>query len=1130
MNRADAPGYLSKHFGARVPRIFDNLELVLHPYLDATLATSTRADFCVGYFNLRGWKLIDKRIDTWAGTPDNRCRLLVGMQRLPQDELRDSLRIDSADSSIDLQRAAALKQRVAAEFREQLTYGTPTNDDEAGLRRLSAQLRTGKLEVRLYLREPLHAKLYLVHREDLNNPTIGFLGSSNLTFSGLRRQGELNIDVLDHDACAKLQSWFDDRWADRFCIDISAELADVIDESWATPELRRPYHIYIKMAYHLSQEARAGLNEYGLPRDFRGRLLEFQSAAVRIAAHHLNRRGGVIIGDVVGLGKTLMATALARLFQDDQYTNTLIICPANLVRMWQSYVDRFGIIGRVVSLGRVLTVLPELPRYRVVLIDESHNLRNREGRRYRAIRSYIEQNESKCILISATPYNKSYEDLGAQLRLFIPEHQDLGVRPERLIRELGETEFIRRYQAAPRTLAAFEKSPYPDDWRDLMRLYLVRRTRGFIEENYAQPDPVTGLPVLYFPDGETYSFPRRIPRTVPFPPPNTPASGQYDRLYSDTVVNVIGSLQLPRYGLAAYVKRPPAFNPTDSQAETINRLSRAGARLIGFSRTNLFKRLESGGPAFLQSIYRHVLRNQALLFALRTNNQVPIGTLNASVLDTDISDQEPDEELVIGPPPEDLSEEALTEQASVLYQQFSGPLRRYFRWLPAEAFTPRLARDLTRDSDALVEILRDVGSWDSPHDGKFLALNQLITELHPAEKILIFTQFADTARYLEHELRRLAPVSERATIAAVTGESPDPSDYARRFSPDSNEAPSSPETDLRVLVATDVLSEGQNLQDAHVIVNYDIPWAIIRLIQRAGRVDRLGQRSLEIICYSFLPVDGVERLLRLRSRVRQRLLENASVLGTDESFFEDDPTNVPLEDLYNEKAGILDAEADNEVDLASYAYQIWKNAIDSDPSLEKLIPGMPAVSYATRKRAPDDVATQDGVLVYVRTANANDALVYMSSAGLRLSNSQLGILRSAECRPATEPEQRVADHHDLVRRAVDMVSEEDTGVGGQLGRPSGARFRCYERLKRHADQVRGTLFETPELLKTIDDIYKYPLQQSATDTINRQLRAGISDDQLAALLMTLREDGRLSLVQEAAEDAGPEIICSMGLI
>lgn len=1121
-----------------MPRIFDNIEQKLLPTLSSSLELSHRSDFCIGYFNLRGWNELSGYVDSWSGGENNCCRLLIGMHVSPQEELSELMSLSKRNNGLDNQTALRLKRALAEEFREQLITGAPTNHDEITLRKLSKQIKDKKVIVKLFLRHPLHAKLYLLFRKDEVNPIIGYLGSSNLTLRGLSQQGELNVELLDTDACQKLAKWFEDRWQDRWCIDISSELAKIIDESWAREELIPPYHIYIKMAYHLSNEARSGLTGFRIPKDFGQRLFEFQTAAVKIAAHHINKRNGVIIGDVVGLGKTLMATAVARIFDDDYSYDTLIICPKNLVKMWEDYKEQYRLHARILSISQVMRELPNIRRYRMVLIDESHNLRNREGKRYRIIQDYIQRNESKVILLSATPYNKAYQDLSNQLRLFVPEDKDIGIRPELKIKEKGEIEFRRIHQCQPRSLVAFEKSEYADDWRELMRLYLVRRTRSFIQDNYAETDPNCGRKYLTFEDGTRSYFPVRQPKTLKFKIDDKNPNDQYARLYASDVVDTINALNLPRYGLGNYINRSPENPPTPAEDKQLQNLSRAGKRLMGFCRTNLFKRLESSGQAFIQSIERHILRNYVYIHAIENNKPIPIGTQDTALLDTRFTDaDESVEEWVTDENDNDngkisieavkmTSEDDYKRRAEQIYNIYETQYIRRFKWLRADLLSKQLANSLRKDAKSLIEILDKCGNWNPDGDAKLQALINLITKEHPNEKIIIFTQFADTVNYLESQLKSRGILR----LAGATGDSEDPTGLAWRFSPVSNNKCDTvkPENELRVLLSTDILSEGQNLQDCYIVVNYDLPWAIIRLVQRAGRVDRIGQQAENILCYSFLPADGVERIIKLRSRVRQRLTENAEVVGTDEAFFEDDLPDHKILDLYNEKSGIFDGDADGEVDLASYAYQIWKNAIDADPSLERTIESLPPVVYSTRHHQVNN-NEPEGVLVYVRTCEGNDALAYVDKNGESVTESQYTILRIAECPPDEPALPRQENHHLLVRKGIEVIAEEEKAVGGQLGRPSGARFRTYEKLKRYADEIKGTLFESPELLRAIDDIYRYPLRQSAVDTINRQLRSGIDEKDLAKLVIAMRNEDRLCNIQEEAQSQEPTIICSLGL-
>ena len=518
-----------------MPTIYDNIEQNLADALKSAFNIAYKADICVGYFNLRGWDALADYVDNFNGGEEAQCRLIVGMHTKTESFIRQHY--NKAISELDNQTAKRLQTQLAEEFRTQLTLGMPTSQDQRTLNTLLEQLKSEKLKVRLFLNYPLHAKLYLIHREDDYTPVLGYLGSSNLTFSGLGHQGELNIDVLDKEATFKLCDWFEDRWNERFCLDISQQLIDILEQAWVIP--KSPYEIYLKIAYHLSKEARLGINEFKLPARFEKDLLNFQQNAVQIAARYLNNQGGVLLGDVVGLGKTITATALAKLFEEDYGLDTLILCPKNLTEMWEDYAHRYQLHAKVLSQSKVKKELATLRRYRLVIIDESHNLRNREGKTYKIIEAYIKLNNSKVILLSATPYNKAYQDLSAQLGLFIEEDKPLSVRPECYLKEIGGTEaFIAKHQKNPSSLAAFDESEFMDDWRELMRLYLVRRTRGFVKQNSASFDEIKQRYYLTLPNKKRVYFPDRIAKKVEYHFDEKDINDPYAKLYSERVVSI----------------------------------------------------------------------------------------------------------------------------------------------------------------------------------------------------------------------------------------------------------------------------------------------------------------------------------------------------------------------------------------------------------------------------------------------------------------------------------------------------------------------------------------------------------------------------------------------------------------
>jgi len=1086
-------------------RIFDNIERDFGAHLTETLKQSKRIDAAVGYFNLRGWNFFAESIEAkefdQAGLPV--ARILIGMANAdPNEKVIHHLQ-SKVDGNVeyedDNEQASEFHARAIEQFKEQLCRGLPTKSDLETLRLLKKHLLSGKVQLKLFLKRPLHGKVYLCYRpEDLNNQIVGFVGSSNLTFSGLQHNYELNVDVLDDQATNHLAKWFKDRWEDPYCIDVTADLIKLIDNSWVNDLTPTPYELYLKICWHLSRDVREGLLEYSIPEKLRAQLLTYQESAVKALARRIESRGGTMLGDVVGLGKTITATAVAAMLSDS-LGYPLIICPVNLEPMWNSYLETYDLPGRVIPYSQISKVIPNLnKRYRFVIIDESHTLRNSTRQDYKILRQYLQESDSKVLLLTGTPFNIRFKDVANQIALYLDDDEDLGIQPLAAMEK--NSRLIDLVDGKISSLAAFKRSEEAEDWKRLMSDHLIRRTRSFIQKNYALHE--NDKEYLQFSNGEKFFFPKRI--AIPLGTEES-LENPGNKMASEETLSVIDSLKLPRYSLARYVNSEVEQN--DKEKLIVEKWEQSSGHLSGFLRSGFYKRLSSCGYAFILSIHKHLARNDIWIYAFTNNLSIPLGNLPDDLLEygqDGILTTEIDDDFEFESNLEDLPMNA--------YKNIAEKGSKSMQWVRSSIFTDELLEHLRSDSAVLRQLLETFGTWDYSKDPKITKLVEIINKDHAGEKILIFTEYKDTANYVSDSLSKMGIKK----VEVVSGSSANPMQLACRFSPRSNSnlvgASERGLEPIDVLVSTDVLSEGQNLQDSSVQINYDLPWAIVRLIQRAGRIDRVGQQSPNVYVYSFFPGDTVETVLNLRRRIRERLEKNAQVFGSDEKFFGTEAEQSLITELY--KGNLVD-EDDSENDASSLAYEIWNDALASHPQIAEKILNMPDLVYSSKKH---EAGEEQGVGVFARTERNIDSFACINREGKVKLLTAHEALNYFHAEPNTPTAQQLEDHFELLSEIVNRGLQRSDVTRGRL---RGIRARIWKRFN-------GNLQSLDEHLgSALDSLYTRPLTSEA-ETILRGAMRTQSDEDISALIVSLHLQQRLTLASDGAPDP-LRIVCSLGV-
>ena len=857
-----------------VPDLIDNERRQLADVLKGMLADSQvpRLDVTTAFFNLRGLEALDPEIERLQA-----LRLLLGKEQ---------------------EQSFVVGDRLLAELEDAATRGETTARE---IRRWRDFLAQDSVEVRRYAKTFLHGKAYIVHGVPALG-VIGIVGSSNFTGAGLTTNRELNAVLKQESAVRDLQGWFEALWQE--AEDYKTELLELLERF---TRVYTPYEVYIKAIYEAVRDKLGQELAEQEQKPSPIALADFQHDGYLAAKEILESYGGVLIADSVGLGKTYLALRLLDDYAYRERQTALIVCPAAIREtVWRRLLQRFAIPYELVSMEEVSR--SEFPtddyarRFRVIVVDESHNFRNPDAKRWGNLFRVITRGDldKKVILLTATPVNNTVFDLYHQLRLITRDQP-------RFLLAAGIANLRDYFRRAEENKEALY---------EVLEALAVRRSRPFIRQNYPEAEI----------DGQQIRFPERKLHTVRYSLKDTYGPDLYRRIASTIESLLLAPYQVELYRKALVEARRwanliPLFEAPDEGEEGMMRRlqealgwspeeARAFLMAVGrqtalahILRVLYLKRLESSVEALRISLRRLHGFLERFLQALEAGR-----LLGAEDYRQWLRMEGPDEE---GPEGEEGWEAFLSSLPELRADRYD---------------LARLRTAVEADLRALEGIQREL-EQDRPDD-KLEALKRLLASRElQGRKIVVFSYFKDTARYLHRRLsgdpalagRRLAIVDSDVRPQERT-------ERIQRFAPRANgRADLPPAEEIHILISTDVLSEGQNLQDADVIVNYDLHWNPVRMVQRVGRLDRLGSPHPIIHVYNFFPEEELEELLRLLQRLHEKLDAINRTVGLDASILGETPNPMDFNILRRlereDLKALQELEAESELTVGEFLKQ-----------------------------------------------------------------------------------------------------------------------------------------------------------------------------------------------------------------
>lgn len=858
-------------------------------------------DVLVGYFRTSGFfKLYESLEDV------EKIRILVGLN---VDKYTVKI-IDRAKEEIQYSKITEKEGReeVSKEIEAEFETAATSSEVEKGVRIFIEWLKSGKLEMRMYTEAPLHAKVYIMRKDPVKVPDMYgsvITGSSNFSEAGLVNNLEFNVELKDASDVQFALERFEELW--EVSTDIKETYIETVEQkTWMRGDIT-PYELYLKTLYEFfKEEINSDKENFQtlLPEGYMR--LQYQLDAVMQAKQKLEAYNGVFISDVVGLGKTYICAMLANAFP--RATHKLFICPPVLKDYWEDVLKEFDVARcDVISLGKIdqLVANGNIDKYTYVFIDEAHRFRNSNTNSYTDLHQICRG--KKVVLISATPINNYNSDIENQIYLFQSKQSGTinGIKNiEGFFRGLNS-----RLSPIPKGTQA-----YVDVLREnaeiirdkLLREVMIRRTRSEIEQYYKDDLEKQGLtfPKAGSPEKIIYSF---------------------DELTDETFVETVATIKdfhYARYMPLTYLKAEIKKRPE------IAMMVVGQKNMGGFMKGILVKRLESSFYAFSMTLGRFISSYEQFIKMAKSGKVYISKKVNVY----DLLDDGDLDKLLYYVEQNDVMEFNTTD------------------------FEPRFLRELERDLSSL-KSLKDM--WDliksDPKLDEFKN-NLKYDKNMKGKKIIVFTESKETAQYLHDSLEEI--YGDRVVYYSGQSSQSLKVEIEDSFNP-KNKEKNNDKYDL--LITTDVLAEGINLHRANVLVNYDLPWNPTRIMQRVGRINRVGTEFDRIYVYNFFPTAQTKEHMPLEERILEKLQSFHDTLGEDIKYLSDDE-EVSSKRLFQDLN--KDMDEDDEGTNPELAYlAIIRQIRDNNPELFNKIKRLPKKAKAGKI---SDLIENEGTVGFIR--------------------------------------------------------------------------------------------------------------------------------------------------------------------